>query len=84
MSVVRWLMVVGRTTLVGRPATVAFVGWSIWLVETPGVGRPVTVGRPGADASWQFFLLFRVLGVLTVLSMVFLFVPGHASHIYLR
>ena len=78
MSVVRWLMVVGRPALVGRPAAVAFIGCSIWLVGTPGVGRPVTVGRSGADASWHLFLLFRALGVLVVLSMVFLFVPGHA------
>ena len=77
-------MVVGRPALVGRLAAIAFVGWSIWLVETPGVGRPVTVGRSGADASWQLFLLFLALGVLAVLSnarscsMAFLLVPGHA------
>ena len=51
LSVIRWLMVVGRPALVGRPTAIAFISCSIWLVGTLGIGRPVTAGFPGADAS---------------------------------
>ena len=62
----------------------------IWLVESPGVGRPEIVGcpevirRPMVVASCQLLLLLLALGVLAVLSMVSLLVPGHAQHICLR
>ena len=82
----------GRPVMAGRPLAVACVGWGLgrlglqvldvrsrlvvqWL---PGIGHPVQTGRPVAVDFWQLLRLVLVLGVLVVLSMVFLFVPGHA------
>jgi len=73
----RGLGCVGRPVLAGRPAAVAFVGWPFWLAECTGVGPPTLCGRPVAEASEQLLLLLLALGVLAVLSMVCLLVPGH-------
>ena len=65
LSVVRWLMVVGRPALVGRPE--------------PGSRRTSGPSQTSGRCSFgQLLLLVLVLGVLAVLSMVFLLVPGHA------
>ena len=63
---------------VGRPAAVASVGWPFLPDECPGVGCPASSGHPVAEASEQLLLLLIALGVLAVLSMGFLLVPGHA------
>jgi hypothetical protein len=48
-----------------------------WLAGASKLGRPVQTSRPMAVDFWQHALLVLVLGVLAVLSMVFLQSPDH-------